>query len=244
MIPVIDLLDDQAVHAVKGRRDHYRPVQSVLCDTPNPMALARAFSDRLRLHEIYIADLNAIQGFGRTGHRNLIACLSRIPGSSIMLDAGVSDTDDARDWIELGVGKVVIASETLDAPSTLEDLPAAIDGDRIIFSLDLRGQKILSKCSEFAALKPIRALAELARAGWQEVILLDLERVGSGVGTDTDLIAEANKELPGLRLLIGGGVRGIEDLKGLKSAGAAGVLIATALHQGLIDARQIEGLML
>jgi len=242
LIPVIDLLDDQAVHAVKGERNQYRPVQSVLCSTPDPAALATAFRDRLMLREIYIADLDAIQGFSRTRHQPLIQKLCAIEGIHIILDAGVSAAVDAQAWIELGVQQAVIGSETLNSVEDLHAIPARIQQNRLVFSLDLKNGKILSRCRLLAAMTPIEALKQLQLAGWQEIILLDLNRVGSGEGADAALVAEARCRFPDLRLLIGGGVARPEELAELNFAGAAGVLLATALHNGSIDARYIAGL--
>jgi phosphoribosylformimino-5-aminoimidazole carboxamide ribotide isomerase len=163
-----------------------------------------------------------------------------MPGANIILDAGISDVESAQRWLELKVGKVVVGSDTLCTLGAVGDIPAAIESDRIVFSLDLRARKILSRCPEFAAMTPIKALEALQNNGWQEVILLDLERVGSGEGMDAALVAEAKKEFPGLRLLIGGGITGTAELRDLESAGVAGVLIATAFHQGLIGARHIR----
>jgi phosphoribosylformimino-5-aminoimidazole carboxamide ribotide isomerase len=242
LIPVIDLLDGQAVHAVKGERAHYQPVKSVLCDTANPLAIARAFRDRLGFHEVYVADLNAIQGLGRTDHRNLIAALASREKMDIILDAGIPDAKNAQEWINNGVRKVVIGSETLRAWHALQDIPARIDRDRLIFSLDFHSGKILSQCPSLTAMTPIEILKHLQRSGWREVILLNLGRVGSGEGADYALAAEAHSILPGLHLLIGGGIAKAEELTVLKAAGIAGVLVATALHKGNIDPQCISSL--
>ena len=73
LIPVIDLLDDQAVHAIKGTaRSVPAGAKRSLRHIRSAWRSLRAFRDRLKLHEIYIADLNAIQGFSRTRHQSLI----------------------------------------------------------------------------------------------------------------------------------------------------------------------------
>jgi|WetSurMetagenome_2_1015567.scaffolds.fasta_scaffold240821_2 phosphoribosylformimino-5-aminoimidazole carboxamide ribotide isomerase len=241
LIPVIDLLDDQAVHAVKGRRNQYRPVQSVLCSTSDPLALATAFRDRLKLHELYIADLNAIQGFSRTHHRSVIQKLCNIEGTRIILDAGTSGVEKAQAWFELGVHRVVIGSETLDELKNLQ-IPSRVQNNRLVFSLDFKNGKILSRCRDLAAMPPIEVLSQLQLAGWQEVILLDLNRVGSQEGANATLVSDARSRFPDLRLLIGGGVAKLEELAELNSMGVAGVLLATAFHNGAIDARHIAGL--
>ena len=56
------------------------------------------------------------------------------------------------------------------------------------------------------------------------------------------LIAELRAAFPDLALLAGGGVRDVEDLRALQAAGAAGALVATALHRGVIGARELAEL--
>lgn len=242
LIPVIDLLDGQAVHAVKGERAHYRPVRSVLCDSPDPLAVARAFRDRLGLRKIYVADLNAIQGFDRSRHRDLIKALASGEEIDVILDAGISDVDSAEGWLELGVRRVVVGSETLHAWNALQDIPARIEQDRLIFSLDFHAGKILSRCAALAAMTPTEALKQLQRSGWCEVILLDITRVGSGKGADCSMAAEAHANFPELHLLVGGGIAKPEEIIELNAMGIEGVLIATALHTGIVDAQFISSL--
>ena len=83
-------------------------------------------------------------------------------------------------------------------------------------------------------------MARLHRAGLREAIVLDLARVGSGAGPDVALIAEIHAAFPDLELLAGGGVRDAEDLRALADAGAAGALVATALHSGVIGQRELR----
>jgi len=242
VIPVIDLLQGQAVHAVRGLRKNYRPVKSVLCGTPNPLEVARAFRNLLSLNEVYIADLDAIQNPHQTHHRKIIADIARREGMDVILDAGISDIETAREWIESGVCKVVIGSETLRAWNALHYFPSKIHRDHLVFSLDLHAGKILSQCPALSVMEPVEAVEYLQSAGWQEVILLDLERVGSGEGAETSLAAEVRAKLPDLPLLLGGGIAGPEELTSLESLGIAGVLIATALHRGIITARHLPAL--
>jgi uncharacterized protein related to proFAR isomerase len=72
--------------------------------------------------------------------------------------------------------------------------------------------------------------------------VLDLARVGSGAGPDIALIAEIHAAFPELELLAGGGVRDAGDRRALDAAGAAGALVATALHGGVIGPRELAEL--
>jgi phosphoribosylformimino-5-aminoimidazole carboxamide ribotide isomerase len=240
LIPVLDLFDGQAVHAIKGERAHYKPVKSVLCDTSDPIALARAFRDRLGLSEIYIADLNAIQNSGATNHREVIIALTGDERLNILLDAGITDVATAKAWLAIGVRKVVIGSETLRTWNAMQNIAADIEQDRRLFSLDLNAGKILSRHPALAAMSPIEALQQLQSSGWQEVILLDLKRVGSREGVNRTLIGELRKACPDLRLLVGGGINNPRELVELKSLGITGALLATALHSGTITVQHVS----
>jgi phosphoribosylformimino-5-aminoimidazole carboxamide ribotide isomerase len=241
LIPVMDLRDGLAVHAVRGEREQYRPVAGVLAATADPLDVARAFHEKLGLSELYIADLNAIQGHGH--HQALISRLAQQSGMSLIVDAGAASVASAVQLLDAGASRVIIGAETLPTWETALAIGAAIDPRHLIFSLDMRAGQVLSRCSQLAASTPAEVLDLLYRANWREVILLDLSRVGTGTGVDQALVAEARRLFPQLMLLAGGGVRDANELAGLRSAGVAGVLVATALHQGLITRQHVAALM-
>jgi phosphoribosylformimino-5-aminoimidazole carboxamide ribotide isomerase len=241
LIPVMDLQDGLAVHAMKGDRERYQPLKSTLTDTAEPLAVARAFHEKLQLSELYIADLNAIQGHGH--HQTLISHLAQQSGMRLIVDAGASDVASALQVIDIGASQVIIGSETLITWETLLTIRAAVPGHRLVFSLDMRAGQILSRSLQLTGSTPLEVLSRLHQADWRDVILLDLARVGTGTGVDQTLIAEARQRFPELTLLVGGGIRDLNELDDLKATGVAGVLVATALHQGVITQQHITALM-
>lgn len=240
VIPVMDLRDGTAVHAVRGERARYRPVTGLLVSGGDPLTLARAFREQLGLQELYVADLDAIQGRG--AQRAILADLARLPGQRMMLDAGAADAAQARQVAALGAHKVIIGSETLASLDELAAIFASLPPDRLVFSLDLRGGQVLASDIRLAALGPLDLLRQACDLGCKEAILLDLARVGAAAGTDLTLIADAHARFPRLHLLAGGGVRHIADLRDLQEAGAAGALVATALHNGTIGPAELATL--
>ena len=71
-------------------------------------------------------------------------------------------------------------------------------------------------------------------AGVASIIVLDVGRVGRGVGIDVDLMPAVRKAAPGVALFAGGGVRNTSDLDVLAASGCDGALVATALLEGRI----------
>jgi HisA/HisF family protein len=206
VVGVIDLKGGTAVHAVRGDRERYRPLG-------DPLALARRFG----LEELYVADLDAIEG--GAVQRPVIAALAG--EARVMVDAGVSEPDRAQALLDLGVHRVVVGTETLADADALERLPDAV------LSVDLRDGRVLSRDPRLAGLPALDAIARLAVP--REVIVLDLARVGTRAGPDVASIAAIHAAFPDLVLLAGGGVRDDGDLRALADAGAAGALVATAL---------------
>jgi HisA/HisF family protein len=210
VVGVIDLKGGTAVHAVRGERERYRPIG-------DPLEIA----PRYGLDELYVADLDAIAGTG--GNDSIIAALAR--EARVMVDAGVSEPGRAEALLDLGVDRVVVGTETLTDAAALDRLPDAV------LSLDLHDGRVLSRDPRLAGLPALDAVALLSLP--REVIVLDLARVGTSSGPDVALIAELHAAFPDLELLAGGGVRDADDLRALADAGAAGALVATALHRGV-----------
>ncbi|GBC83889.1 1-(5-phosphoribosyl)-5-[(5-phosphoribosylamino) methylideneamino] imidazole-4-carboxamide isomerase [bacterium HR11] len=241
VIPVIDVRHGIVVHAVRGDRIHYQPVVSTLAERPDPLAVARAFQDRLGLRELYVADLDALES--GTVQWDVLERLVRDGATQLMVDAGVTDVESARRLLDVGVHRVVVGSETLRGSEALMAL-STLPPTRRVFSLDLRTGQVLSRNARWAGGPPWPVLDELLRAGWTEVIVLDLVRVGTQTGPDTALLTEVRRRYPGLTLLAGGGVRHVEDLRTLEALGVDGVLVATALHRGTITAAHIRDLQI
>lgn len=239
VIGVIDLLGARAVHARGGHRDRYAPVRAsggVLIEGDAP-ALARAYLDRFRLRELYVADLDAI--LGGTKPAAVTSALAAL-GAPVWLDAGVSSVEDARVAIEVGAARVVVGLETLTSFDALASICDAVGSDRVAFSLDLRDGVPLA-IGEFplADGTPERLAARAVDAGASAVTVIDVRRVGTGRGVDVRMLSAVRCAVPHVTLIAGGGVRTTADIHRLADAGCDGVLIATALHDGSIGPTEL-----
>lgn len=236
IIPVIDILNGRVVHAVRGRRKEYQPLKSRLCGSTDPLTVAAAFK-RLGFSELYIADLDAILG----GKANLptLSGIAEETGLELMVDAGVDSLEKAKLLLENRVSKIIIGTETLPAISLVADAVRSFGNEKVIISLDLMNNQLLSHLDPATHIQPLTLLRRLQEAGVSQVIVLDLARVGSGEGVNMHFVEEALRAFHG-EVFVGGGVRDISDLRALKSAGVAGVLIATALHSGKISVRELK----
>jgi phosphoribosylformimino-5-aminoimidazole carboxamide ribotide isomerase len=236
IIPVIDILNGVVVHAVRGNREQYQPLQSVLCSCVDPVAVAGAFKD-LGFKEVYVADLDAI--LGKAENFGVLQRVVEKTGLRLMVDAGVSTVDQAQRLLKAGVAKVVVGTETLPNLAELKQVMDAVGGEVVVVSLDLRNGKVLSPSQEAQTIEPLQLTMALEALGVSEVIVLDLARVGSGEGVDFQLLEQLKKE-GNLNVLVGGGVRDLNDILDLKKLGVTGVLVASALHSGALSVEALK----
>jgi HisA/HisF family protein len=224
VIPVIDVRHGVAVHARQGQRAEYRPLETPLARGSDPVAVARGFRSLFPFRTMYVADLDGIEGSGRDTELSdrLGAAL---PGVTFWIDDG----DTARGSLSAAGVMPVIGSESLIGADDLKRLRSA-PPDRFVLSLDFRGETFLGPQAllDDAALWPVR------------VIVMTLARVGAGEGPDLQSLSGIIARAAARRVYAAGGVRTSGDLEALRAAGAAGALVATALHAETITAGDLE----
>ncbi len=237
VIPVVDVMRGVAVHAVKGHREDYLPLESRFSATSDPVEVASRLRSEFGFDELYAADLDGITG--GDVNLSLIARLCGIGGVKVMVDAGINTSSKAEALLNTGVGSIVVGTETLRHLEDLTGIVEASEGVVVTGSLDLKKGVVVSKCRRLSGLKPPEAAEMLVDGGVGQLILLDISRVGSEAGADTRLVEEV-AEAVGLPLLVGGGVASIRDILALRNAGASGVLVATALYKGRLSKRSLD----
>jgi phosphoribosylformimino-5-aminoimidazole carboxamide ribotide isomerase len=237
VIPVLDIKKGVVVHAVKGKREQYQPVKSILTKSTNPLEVAQCLMEQTRCTQIYIADLDAIQGKGH--NREALGEIARHLEVDLWVDGGIQRVESAKNLIKAGAGVVIIGSETLTDLKVLPPLFDAISPEKIVFSLDIKGGKVISPAKDLGGRTPKKGLEMLISCGINRFILLNLDVVGSGQGPDISLIKWAKDNFPNQTFIAGGGVKTPDHLQSLSLAGANGVLIATSLHNGWITRQDI-----
>lgn len=230
ILPVLDLQAGRAVHAIRGSRGQYAPVQGVLGNGGDAVALAAAYRERLSCRACYIADLDAISG--RAPQDDLLRQLGGL-GLKLWIDAGVSTPGAAHRLLDLDATKIIIGSETLASLRHLETLASAVPSNQLVLSVDLLAGVLRAPAG---ITTPSELVAAAAHYGIHDIILLDLARVGAAAGPPLDLLHDLRGSFGSLRFYAGGGVRHAADLQALDQAGAAGALVATALHHGILTA--------
>lgn len=245
VVPVMDLRHGACVHAKAGERAAYRPLESIL--TPraaDPLALAAAYHTRIGAGRIYVADLDAILDDNPAW--SVIRALTKI-GPTIWADGGVRSPARAVAMFEAGVETIVLGLETLTGPGALREIVrgSCLPRDRFLLSLDLfDGRPMLAPNHDWPAGATLETVvAAAAELGLDRFLILDLARVGVGVGVGgREWVDRIAAMVPGGEIWLGGGVRGAGDLDELSRLPVAGVLVGSAMHDGRIGRSEMVAL--
>ena len=226
VIPVFDLKGGVVVRARHGDRASYRPIKTPLSSSSDPLDVVDGLLSIHPFRALYIADLDAIERRGDAG-----AILDRIaeqfPKLALWVDNGCADRIAADNFLaRFSGGSLVLGSES----QRDETLAAALQGNpRVILSLDFRGDNFLGPA----------ALVNNPQLWPARLIVMTLAKVGSGAGPDFLRYAGIREKAAGCAIYLAGGLRDRADLASVATSGAAGILVASALHDGRVTSADL-----
>jgi phosphoribosylformimino-5-aminoimidazole carboxamide ribotide isomerase len=226
VIPVLDLKGGQVVHAKQGNRQTYLPIDSALTNSSEAMSVVQAFQSLYPFKQLYIADIDAIQGTAH--HSDLIKELQvQFPDLEIWLDAGFCSPEAIKKWCNTKV-RLVLGSESLKSVEDYQQLMAACDIPAVL-SLDFKSKIFLGP----------KALFNNPELWPEEVIVMTLDQVGSQAGPDFEQLRCIQNKSSQASIYAAGGVRTTADLIALQRQNITGALIASSLHNQSISASDL-----
>ncbi|MDH5511444.1 MAG: HisA/HisF-related TIM barrel protein [Nitrospinota bacterium] len=215
LIPVMDLMGGLLVRATGGVRADYRPVQSPLLASADPVNFVKVFQKRLGSDTFYLADLNAIMGL--LPNSEVIKALLEQTSATFWLDGGYKRMESVPQGNERIVP--IIATETYLDWDCSPDLSATM------VSIDtFHGRFYCARAG-----MPLQKVLASARAAQPKgLIHMRLDSVGAGDFNQFKLIPPRQGEV----WYAAGGIRGPEDMLSVGEAGYVGALVSTALLEG------------
>lgn len=222
IIPVIDLQGGLVVRARHGDRASYHPIETPLSATSEACDVVTGLLSLHPFETLYVADLDAIEARG-DGTPQIDAISQRFPRLALWIDNGCFDLGAAESLLAARPRASLVLGSESQRDSAL--VRALSRHPRIVLSLDFRGDAFLGP----------PALVADAENWPDRLIAMTLARVGSGAGPDFARFAELAARAGRRSVYMAGGLRGRADLAAIAASGAAGILVASALHDGRLS---------
>ncbi|HZP67306.1 MAG TPA: 1-(5-phosphoribosyl)-5-[(5-phosphoribosylamino)methylideneamino]imidazole-4-carboxamide isomerase [Rudaea sp.] len=229
ILPAIDLRDGRVVRLAQG--DYSRETRY----GADPVELAERYRDD-GARWLHLVDLDGARD-GSPRHLDAVGAIARC-GLSVQAGGGVRGDDDVRRLLDAGAARVVIGSLAVTVPEKVETWISHYGSDRICIALDARLQDgrrwtlpVRGWTAESALTLDVLA-PRYAAAGARHVLCTDIARDGVFAGPNLELYAHLAKLAPTLDVQASGGVRDAGDVRALRAAGVAGVVLGRSLLEG------------
>lgn len=237
IIPVIDILNSKAVHAIKGERTKYKPLISELFKSSDPIEIIKILNHRYNFKEIYLADLDAI--IKKKPNYEIISKITKFQNFKIILDPGIVKSEDILKFSRFKLKKLILGLETINSFEVIRDSLKIFGIDKIVISVDMFKGKIITKIRDLKNESLLNTILKLKNLGVGELILLDLFRVGQKLGGIPQSYLKIREAFDG-DILVGGGIKNFNDLLNYNRENFSGVLLATALYDGSINIEKLK----
>ena len=223
IVPVLDLIGNQAVSGKSGNRSTYTPLNTIYAPNSDPLNIANGL-ELNGAKENYNADLDLIEKQGN----NLYKIKDVNTVLPVMLDCGIRDFESFKFYLDFAY-KLIVATETIESIDEMRKIFNTFPRERIVVSVDIKDGQLYSNNLDMNLEEFRDVLRELDP---NEIILLNISDVGTGNGYDIRFLDDF-KEFKD-KIIIGGGINQ-EDLEPLERYGVKKALIGTALHNGSIS---------
>ena len=222
VIPAVDMQDGQVVQLVGGERGTGRTYG-------DPVEAAERWVNE-GAETLHLVDLDGAFEGDRENAPAVEAILDAVD-VDVQLGGGIRTAHDACSLLELGVDRVILGTAAVENPAIVgaisEDFPGSV-----MVSLDAKdGEVVVSGWTEGTGLDPAEAAARYEDEGAGAILFTDVDVEGQLEGIRREPV-EAVVDAVDIPVVASGGVSTLDDVRALKEAGAAAVVVGTALYEG------------
>ncbi len=230
IIPAIDLKDGQCVRLLQGKKD----LSTTYSD--NPVEVARrwvSFGARL----IHIVDLDGAFT-GNQKNRDTVRAIREAVDVDLELGGGIRDMEGIRNWIELGINRVILGTVAVKNPELVKQASGEFPG-KILIGIDAKdGMVAVKGWEEVTELDAFELAKKMENFNVAGIIYTDISRDGMLTGPNIEATRKMVESVS-IPVIASGGISSIDDIKRLKEIpGLWGAITGKALYTGKLDLRE------
>jgi phosphoribosylformimino-5-aminoimidazole carboxamide ribotide isomerase len=222
VVPAVDMQDGEVVQLVQGERGTEKTYG-------DPVEAAEQWVQQ-GAETLHLVDLDGAFE-GERGNADTVEAILDAVEIEVQLGGGIRTAADATDLLSRGVDRVILGTAAVENPGIVEDISAQFPGS-VMVSLDAKGgEVVVSGWTEGTGLDPAEAATRYEELGAGAILFTDVDVEGRLAGVQTGRVREVVEavEIP---VVASGGVATLDDVRALRDAGAAAVVVGTALYEG------------
>lgn len=223
--PAIDLRDGKAVRLFQGDYDQMTVYNE------DPVEVARSFK-KAGARYLHLVDLDGAKDGALVNFETIRAIVEEVD-LFVEVGGGIRDEERIRQYLDLGVGRVILGTIAVKDPAFLEAMVARY-GEKIAVGVDAKdGYVAINGWKEVTDTKGYDFCEYLRDIGVTAVIYTDISRDGGLAGTNMEVYKQL-KAIEGLKITASGGISYEEEITQLKDLVDAAIL-GKAIYSGKLD---------
>ena len=214
-----------------------------LVDAGDPVEAASAY-DEAGADELCFLDITA----SHEKRSILLDVVKRTAEKCFMpltVGGGIRTTEDIKQLLDSGADKISINTTAVIEPNFIKEASKKFGSQCIVVAIDAKkddeGWQIYTHGGrEPTGINAITFAQKAESLGAGEILLTSMDRDGTKLGYDTELLQNITNELE-IPVIASGGVGNINHLiDGIKKGGASAVLAASIFHFGEITIKEVK----
>jgi phosphoribosylformimino-5-aminoimidazole carboxamide ribotide isomerase len=228
VIPSVDIMRGRCVQLVGGRPDTGK-------EYGDPVEVAQRWVAE-GANYLHIIDLDAAMGAGDNFEQ--VAEVLANARVNAQVGGGIRTIERACEFLGIGADRVILGTTAVKNPELVKELVELAGGARVVVALDAKAGKVAIEGWRTQTDKSVFGAAkEFERMGVGALLFTSVDVEGKMAGVAVD---EIRKLVSAVRIpvLASGGVGSLDDVRVVKEAGAAGLIIGMALYEGKFTLKQ------
>ncbi|GGL48118.1 1-(5-phosphoribosyl)-5-[(5-phosphoribosylamino)methylideneamino]imidazole-4-carboxamide isomerase [Halocalculus aciditolerans] len=222
VVPAVDVQDGEAVQLVGGER-------GTETRYGDPVDAAEGWVDE-GAETLHLVDLDGAFE-GERQNADAIDAIVDAVDVDVQVGGGIRTADEARELLDRGVDRVILGTAAVENPELVEEISEDYP-DGVLVGLDAKdGEVVVSGWTEGTGLDPAEAAERYQDLGAAGILFTDVDVEGTEDGVRTDVV-ERVVDAVDIPVVASGGVATVRDIIDLRDAGAAAVVVGTALYEG------------
>ncbi len=233
VIPAVDLQDGEVVQLVQGERGTEKrygdPVEAA-----DRWLTAGATS-------LHLVDLDGAFEGDRKNADAIDSILETVDVPT-QLGGGIRTAHEAVQLLERGLDRVILGTAAVKKPELVQEI-SAIHPDSVVVSLDAKdGEVVVEGWTEGAGISPVEAAERYEDLGAGAILYTNVDVEGRLEGVAVEPVEEL-VEATEIPVIASGGVASLADIEALADAGAAAVVVGSALYEGKVTLTEAQAVV-
>jgi len=228
VVPAVDVQDGEVVQLVQGERGTEKRYG-------DPVESAERWVDD-GASTLHLVDLDGAFE-GERANADAIGRVIDAVDVDVQLGGGIRTAADARSLLDRGVDRVILGTAAVENPDIVETISETHPGS-VMVSLDAKeGEVVVSGWTEGTGLDPAAAAERYEDLGAGAILFTDVDVEGRLEGVQTGPVERIAGAVD-IPVVASGGVATLSDVRALRDAGAAAVVVGSALYEGRFGLRE------